>query len=280
MIKNRELVNDICFPVATLPIFHRLPSGDAISIPNIDNFQAVVKSGSNQVLGVTTTKYGVLENGLVFGQVFDCIDDLGLDATVEDVYSNKNDSRHRVKINFPELVCDPGDGHRISYQLIIQNGYDGTYNFGFQHGAFRLVCTNGMMIGTKVQDFSKKHSTSIESVFEEILNNLKLILPNAPQIIADGTHKLLNTANPYKAEDLGLVIADLASLPAKYHQDLPGSYWDGYNRLTDAISHDDRKRSGFRADQLLGNVHEAFNKVMHMKATDFEEKLAEIRLAA
>jgi len=280
MIKNRELIDNICFPVKTLPIFHRLPDGTAIEIPNIENFQAVVKEEDDTVLGVTTTKYGVLHNRQVFDQVFDAIDSLGMDADIISLNSNKTGSRHRVKIDFPELVCDPGDGKLINYRLSIQNGYDGSYNFGFQHGAFRLICTNGMIVGQLVQSLKKKHCGSIEEAFSEIMHTFKTILPTAPDIIAKGTHHILNTPNPYRPEDLGAVIGSLAKLPDKYRQDLNGSYWDAYNTLTDVISHDHRKRSEFRVDQLLGNVHEAFGRVIAMKPTDFEEELAKARLAA
>ena len=281
MIKNRELVDSICFPVHAEPIFARTETDLAVSIPNIENFKAIVRDEDRAVLGVTTTKYGILPNALVRDRVFETIDELGMDAEVVSVESSKNGARHRIKIDFPDLKCDPGDGHLINYRMSIQNGYDGSYNLGFQHGAFRLVCTNGMIIGVRVQEFRRKHSMEIEEIFEGIVEDFRKILPDAPKIIADGTSKLVQTPVPYKPEDLGLVIGKLASLPDKYKQDLPGkNYWDAYNLLTDAISHDHRKRSEFRVDQLLGNVHEAFNNVMHMKATDFEEKLAEIRLAA
>ena len=278
MIKNRELLEQTYFNVSTEPIYATSESGLVVQIPGIENYKAVVKSDNRQVLGITTQKYGLLKNSDAFEMIFRAIDDLGIDGVVTDMSVTKNQARVRATIQFPEILCDPGDGHNLAYRCIVQNGYDGKFNFGFMQGCYRLVCTNGMIIGTTVEEFVSRHTINIEETFQQVIERFKTILPQASSIIANNTYKLIHTTNTHRTDQVADVVTILSNLPVKYRKEFDekidsprAPYWDIYNAFTDVISHDDRQRSGFRRDQLLGNLHSSFEKVMKMNEDQFQE---------
>lgn len=288
MIRNRHLVEPACFDVHTEEIYATTDSGLAVQIPGIENYRSVVASEDRRVLGVSTSKYGVLPNRQAFDMVFSAINEIGADAEVVDVSMGGGDARVRATIEFPEIVCDPGDGHTLNYRLVVENSYNGSTNFGFQHGAFRLVCTNGMIIGVRTGQFKFRHTGSIENNFEQVLNQFKTMLPNAAEMVRNGVQGLVHAPLALSVDDTRDLIVALASLPAKYHKGFTEmandnntrTHWDAYNHFTDMITHDDKgKASSFRKDQLLGNVHDAFSRIHKLNASRSMELLNELRAA-
>jgi hypothetical protein len=289
MITNRHLVDPACFDVTTEPVFGSTESGLVIQIPGIEDYKAVVRSKDRQVLGVSTTKYGVLPNQQAFDMVFDAIEKMGLNANVVDCTMNGKLSRVRATIEFPDIQVDPGDGHKLVYRAVISNSYDGGTQFGFQHGAFRLVCTNGMIIGTMIENFQRRHTENLHLNFEEVLHRFHKIVAMAPTIMLDGTQKFLNTSPKLQAAELSELLANVGKIPAKYTkgfmEKMVGetgfiNWWDAYNAYTDMISHDGKgKASSFRKDQLLGNVHSVFSRLVNQGRERSLELLEEVRAA-
>ena len=289
MITNRQLVDPACFPVTTESVYATTEDGLAIQIPGIEDYRAVVASGSRSVLGVSTTKYGVLPNRTAFDMVFEAIDSLGLNAKVVDCDMNGKMSRVRVGIEFPDIQVDPGDGGTLVYRATVQNSYDGGTLFGFQHGAFRLICTNGMIIGTMIENFRKRHTASVEIGFAEVLRRFEQIITHAPEIMLKGTEKLIQTSPKLDAIEISELVGNLAKMPAKYTKgfmekfvqvDGHVGWWEAYNAFTDMISHDEKgKASSFRKDQLLAGTHTAFSHLVSLSRDRSLELLEEVRAA-
>ena len=63
----------------------------------------------------------------------------------------------RLHFTFPELKLKD-ESSDIPLSLWVHNSYNGTEGVRVQWGAMRLVCSNGMMIGTMLKRFYHKHS--------------------------------------------------------------------------------------------------------------------------
>lgn len=64
--------------------------------------------------------------------------------------------KHRIILNHPELLnIDEKNGYA---QLLVTNSYDGSSGIVFQLGYFRLVCSNGLVVGNTFQTISIRHS--------------------------------------------------------------------------------------------------------------------------
>ena len=66
--------------------------------------------------------------------------------------------RMRLSLFLPEKFSfDPGDGHPIAMRLECMNSVDGSTRFRALVGWFRLVCSNGLVIGITQSDLRRRH---------------------------------------------------------------------------------------------------------------------------
>lgn len=83
---------------------------------------------------------------------------------------------HRLIFTNPNLLAQDNKG---KMQLIVSNSYDGTSAIHFTLGYFRLVCSNGLMVGNTYEQVSIRHigqnniSEKIEKAIETIVAQSK-----------------------------------------------------------------------------------------------------------
>ena len=63
-----------------------------------------------------------------------------------------------MKWQFPDHKVHVGPRDDMSPEIIIRNSYDGTVGVNLLAGAFRIVCTNGMVIGVVLDNYKYKLS--------------------------------------------------------------------------------------------------------------------------
>jgi hypothetical protein len=66
--------------------------------------------------------------------------------------------RMALSLYLPDKYCfDPGDGHPMALRLECVNSVDGSTRFRALMGWFRLVCSNGLIIGVTRSDVRRRH---------------------------------------------------------------------------------------------------------------------------
>ena len=60
----------------------------------------------------------------------------------------------------PDVKIEISKGDMMNPEIIIKNSYDGTSQVHILSGAFRLVCSNGMIIGTTIDKYNYKHNVN------------------------------------------------------------------------------------------------------------------------
>jgi hypothetical protein len=80
----------------------------------------------------------------------------------------KDGARMKASLRFPEVEVDV-KGDKINPNIDIWNSYDGGLQFSLIQGAFRLICTNGMVIGEKFLEVHKKHTQGFTFYIKEEL---------------------------------------------------------------------------------------------------------------
>jgi len=131
-------------------------------------------------------------------------------------------------------------------ELIISNSYDGTSSLKIKLGLFRLVCSNGLIVGTNYQSISLRHSSA----------SLDRIIPSL-DIVASQSKKMIDQAQSWEGlklteaealEFAGLiapqfgetVLAD-SLLRARRAEDQDLNLWTVFNRIQENVL-----RGGFR----------------------------------
>lgn len=72
--------------------------------------------------------------------------------------------RMQMKFLFPEIEVKIAEKDFVNPELQLYNSYDTTWPFIVILGAFRLICTNGLIIGQKFLHLRKRHVYDFEQI--------------------------------------------------------------------------------------------------------------------
>ncbi len=156
------LTNSWNFPVETWnlaaikdndPTYHNVPESMA---------RCIVRTDTNEVLGVHGSKYRAIKHDDVVNSIFDAISS----ANISKDFTHKievfdNGAKMRGTIDFDDLVIAPALNDHIKFQIIFFNSYDGSWSFGQQAQGLRLWCLNGCTTPDTVAKTMAKHTTNV-----------------------------------------------------------------------------------------------------------------------
>lgn len=212
------------------------PKGDDI----IPGRRAVVRHDTGNVLGIVSTKYELLKHADVVNGFRKALKG---EEYVETIKVAKNGAQLYATYSMPRHQVEVRKGDLISMQFIVKNSYDGTNALHIMLGAFRIVCTNGMMIGKRFFSFSQKHigseaesldTAKLKGTVEMIADNFTKALPVMQQMAATTVFHPSEYFDPKKVRIPKYL---LEAAKESYESDSDKSLWGVYNSLTWAITH-------------------------------------------
>lgn len=160
---NDLSMNNWDFPVDTYDLWATpTVSGQPdIEVPQ-NMARAIVRTDTNQVLGVHGYKYKAIRHDDVVNSVFDAVSS----ANISKDYNQKievfeDGKKLRGTIDFPDLVIEPSVGDHIRFQIVFFNSYDASWAFGMQAQGLRLWCLNGCTSPDTVAKTVAKHTTNV-----------------------------------------------------------------------------------------------------------------------
>jgi len=125
-----------------------------------------VRRDTGEVLGVTSNRYGVVQNRELVGVAEDAFNkssDLGdFDRSVIVTGSGE---RLFATYDFKNRKRKLKVGDEVGMRLTLQNSFDTTLRLSFAVGALRLICTNGMATMERDVDMSSKHNSNVNVGF-------------------------------------------------------------------------------------------------------------------
>tara|TARA_Y100000310_G_C20672167_1_gene810861 strand:- start:1767 stop:2597 length:831 start_codon:yes stop_codon:yes gene_type:complete len=154
MTEQRQKLDKLYFPIELSEI-----RTAELDLP-VSN-QAVVRKDTNEVVSVVSRDYALIKNEDVFEPLLDSFDEMDLEYVVKKVETVRNGGASLVEFRFPGMSIDIG-GQKMDMQLIAHNSYDLTRTFGLILGAFRLICSNGLIVGTRIGQVTKRHYGEID----------------------------------------------------------------------------------------------------------------------
>jgi hypothetical protein len=142
-------------------------------------------SPQEKVISILTNRYALLEHKTVFNNLFNLMDENKINFEIAKVQVDQREGSNKIYAMLKLLGHEIDvDGSLISPTIDIYNSTDGTLSAGVLFGAYRVKCTNGMLIG---EDFSLAkiiHSPSaikkfnVEALFELGLSKYKHLISN------------------------------------------------------------------------------------------------------
>jgi hypothetical protein len=206
---------------------------------------AVIREDTNEPIGIVSDKYSLIKHSEAIDMFRSA---LGKNKYEEKIELMKNGAQLFSTYKLFDTEVEVSKRDLVAMQIIIKNSYDGSKSLQFILGAFRLVCSNGMVIGKEFFSFSQKHISAGDLIQKDIKNtvvkmveqfkgNLPMMQAMDKQKIVGDTTKLFDS----KKIEIPNYLTKIAS--EKFNADGPANVWGYYNSLTYAITHELRKDS-------------------------------------
>ncbi len=120
------------------------------------DLKGIVNDGGH-LISVVKKDYKLVSNREVLDSVFNRLVDAGVEYKIDSQHSYYNEQRMRLHLTLPELTLEDNDG-KMPLSLYIHNSYNQSEGIRIMWGAFRLVCSNGMIIGKMLKKFYHRHT--------------------------------------------------------------------------------------------------------------------------
>jgi len=142
----------------------------------INGQQCVMRTDTNQVLGVHGSRYKAVSHDDVVNSILDGVSqaDLSSDYTV-DVEVLEDGRKLRGQILFNNLTVEPAVGDYTKFKVDFFNSYDASWSFSQAASGLRLWCLNGCTTPDAVAKSRYKHTASInvEGSANKMINGLQ-----------------------------------------------------------------------------------------------------------
>ena len=241
--------------------------------------KAIIDNSSGEIIAVVGTGYKLVQNSEIFPQYEEAIyrSNLNTEGMERKLSYSHNGARTIMSYVFPAHRISIKKYDDMDLQINVLNSYDGSWKFMSLVGAFRLLCTNGQIIGDSFSSFYGKHTKSLdinvainklEHSLNVYLNNAELwkTYPNIP-VLPTQAHAILEALSKdnKKMLDTLNIIYDTCTNEMGYN------LWSLFNTLTNWSSHSKFKNQKNKASTII-NREDKVRKILPM--------LEEIRIAA
>ena len=226
-------LNESYFPVKEVPVMYDIVGKDeAVNA----GYKLIVREDNNKILSCMTDNYKLVTNKDIMEKADPILKKQG--AILSDIHMFGNGARIRYKYRFPDTKVEVEKNDFVNPEIIINNSYDGTSEVSAMGGAFRLVCSNGLVIGYSIGKEGSRHTVwnkeeEIEAIVKSVINKTTTVFKNDfPRMIEKAvkkkdSQKLLELFPGYTMESM---VQYLLKTP-------PKNYWDLLNAATWVTTH-------------------------------------------
>jgi hypothetical protein len=163
-MKEKPDIGEISFPeIVEQPVMW----GYDKDLHQANKHKAIVNFDTGKLFSIVSNDYRLIRHEEAIEQIEKAIFDapgLGRYETFTEFYNDMG--RMRRTYRFPEVSVEIGtrDKDIVNPELHLFNSYDVTWPFIIILGAFRLICTNGLVVGKKFLHLRKRHVYELEKI--------------------------------------------------------------------------------------------------------------------
>lgn len=222
------------FPVIEMAAPHPMHEYDGWT-NQPSGYKYIVREDTSEVISCKTDDYMLVPNKRIIDAVTPVIEKL--DGQLVDV-SMFGNARTSYKYRFPQEVGYEDD--ILNPEIIIRNSYDGTVGVHILAGVFRLICSNGMIIGTIVKEINSKHLIHNKNL-EVLEDNIHDTIGRLTALMNSAINSLMSV-NPIAPSHLVKVISFFPTRVKPYviekiTKERPTNYWELINIATYITTH-------------------------------------------
>jgi len=235
---------------------------------------AVIRTDTGAVLGVVGKDYTILDHKDIVDMA-DLV--LARHNHTRKVILTKNGARMFAKYRLTDYEIEIRPNDKVNPTITVMNSYDGSMRLTVEAGAFRLVCTNGLIVGKKLLRKVRKHLGASMAVLEHLekhlLDAVAILEAVAPVWQKWGTQTI--------SKEQGVEILTDLGIPKKYEEAILENWnslhipvrtvWEAYNSITWVLSH----------NEDLGQVSvERVHDISFKAVSKFEENVEKMEAGA
>ena len=144
---------------ASFPEVSEVPvSWGEINLQRADKYKAIVNPKTDKVYSIVSQDYKLIRHEDAVQRIESIINKYpGLSKYRTDTEFYNNGGRMRRIYCFHEISVEIKPGDTINPELQLFNSYDTSWPFIVLLGAFRVVCSNGLVVGEKYLHLRKRH---------------------------------------------------------------------------------------------------------------------------
>ena len=153
---------DTLFNIKEVPAYWEstnINKGNGTSVREMEtNHKFIVREDNNKVLSCMTDDYKVVTNKELIDTAVPILKNY--DANLVEAISLGDGQKTVWKWRIPDVKITLGDKDILNPEVIIKNSYDGSLQVHILAGAFRLICSNGLIIGVVLGKSNFKHNVN------------------------------------------------------------------------------------------------------------------------
>jgi len=126
-------------------------------------YKAIVDRDSGKLFSIVSKDYRLIRHEQAIDELESILyrtESLGSPCITTLFYNDGGRMCRTYRFATIKVEMQPGD--MINPELSLYNSYDLTWPLALLLGAFRVVCTNGLVVGHKLYQFKKRHVLSLE----------------------------------------------------------------------------------------------------------------------
>ena len=130
-----------------------------------DRYKAIVDSDTGKVFSIVSNDYKLIRHEEAIERIEEAIYEVP-DLGEYEIYTRfyHDAGRMRRTYRFYEISVEIGQRDPVNPELHLFNSYDVTWPFIITLGAFRLICTNGLIVGKRVLYLRKRHVLGLDQI--------------------------------------------------------------------------------------------------------------------
>jgi len=225
------------FPVKEVPA---ITAGSESEILET-GYKFIMREDTDDILSCVTEEYKLVPNQVIIESAAPILKDVG--AVLTEAQSFGNGSRTSWTWKIPGVKVKVGPKDYVNPTITLKNSYDGTVQLHILAGAFRIICSNGLVIGVTISRKVNKHSiynVNLDKIEDTIRDTVDTVTN-----VFDRDFPVLTETKVIPKHVAGLIkmFPDFTMEPMTQYlmAHKPKTYWDLLNTATYIATHHMRR---------------------------------------
>jgi hypothetical protein len=180
-----------------------------------------------------------------------------------------------VRMNNPKLLTSAHNDLKL--QLVITNSHDGLSSFSIKLGIYRLVCSNGLMVGETFESVTLRHTGSIIEQVDEAVERMVAQVAKLDAAISAMKNKVLTAEERIKFINEAIKLryptkdSSDVQIPVMRPEDMGNDLFTVYNRVQESlirggntVRRDNNRLRSARALSSIGAITKINEKLFDM----------------